>query len=625
MKKFTSLKLFVCAALMAFAGTMQAASTTVTFDFSTADGVTALGLTMPDSGAYMETSSMTITNGAISVNTTDGSTASRIWNTGKGSMPSALRIYSGGTLKLTVSSGAITAVTMTAASKNNFDFTSSPGDFTIDGTTGTWSGSAASITFTPASVQNRIRTIVVTYDTDATPTDSGETGGDDPAEPTVAELPYSEALTSSFGTMTTNNATIWTIASNYSCAKATGYKKGDNSANFEGSAVLYTPWLNVKDYDEVTLAFDNCINAYFNDLENEATLYVYTSETDSTQLTFTYPDAPSSGWSEFVSSSTDVACADAEQIRFGWVYTSSSSSAGTWELRNVSVSAEGYVAPPTFSPEAGTYTDMVEVTISAGEDCTIYYTIDGTEPTTSSATYTEAIVIDETTTVKAIAEDVTGELSEVATAEYIIVGADTVSLDYSEDFANGIGTMTNGNDKVWKKDSYNGTNYMKGSGYLNGANANVEEAIIATPWLDLTNVSSATLSFDHCIGFFRSADPATFLKVWVGNSGDLDDQLEITFPTVADDKNWSSFEACEVDLTQYCGQVVRIVFDYNSTTETAGTWEIANVKVTGQTETGINEVKFLSNDARAYDLQGRRVAQPTKGFYIINGQKVLMK
>ena len=32
-----------------------------------------------------------------------------------------------------------------------------------------------------------------------------------------------------------------------------------------------------------------------------------------------------------------------------------------------------------------------------------------------------------------------------------------------------------------------------------------------------------------------------------------------------------------------------------------------------------------TNDNRYYDLQGRRVAQPTKGLYIVNGKKTLVK
>ena len=43
--------------------------------------------------------------------------------------------------------------------------------------------------------------------------------------------------------------------------------------------------------------------------------------------------------------------------------------------------------------------------------------------------------------------------------------------------------------------------------------------------------------------------------------------------------------------------------------------------------TGVNEVRDLNTNVRDgyYDLQGRKVAQPTRGLYIVNGRKVIIK
>jgi len=43
--------------------------------------------------------------------------------------------------------------------------------------------------------------------------------------------------------------------------------------------------------------------------------------------------------------------------------------------------------------------------------------------------------------------------------------------------------------------------------------------------------------------------------------------------------------------------------------------------------TAINDVRCQKEEVRGeyYDLQGRRVSQPTKGFYIVNGKKVVIK
>ena len=50
------------------------------------------------------------------------------------------------------------------------------------------------------------------------------------------------------------------------------------------------------------------------------------------------------------------------------------------------------------------------------------------------------------------------------------------------------------------------------------------------------------------------------------------------------------------------------------------------LKIDGET-TGVNEVIEVKevNDDRFYDLSGRRVAKPTKGIYILNGRKVVVK
>ena len=43
--------------------------------------------------------------------------------------------------------------------------------------------------------------------------------------------------------------------------------------------------------------------------------------------------------------------------------------------------------------------------------------------------------------------------------------------------------------------------------------------------------------------------------------------------------------------------------------------------------TGISEIKTMRNAGNEifFDLQGRKVAQPTKGLYIVNGKKVVIK
>src|SRR5690242_13887437 len=79
------------------------------------------------------------------------------------------------------------------------------------------------------------------------------------------------------------------------------------------------------------------------------------------------------------------------------------------------------VATPTFNPAAGTYGSTQMVTISdATTGATIYYTTDGSTPTTSSTQYTGQITVSSTTTIEAMAAASGMTNSSVATATYTI-------------------------------------------------------------------------------------------------------------------------------------------------------------------------------------------------------------
>jgi hypothetical protein len=84
-------------------------------------------------------------------------------------------------------------------------------------------------------------------------------------------------------------------------------------------------------------------------------------------------------------------------------------------------------ATPTFSPGSGTYGSAQMVTINdATTGATIYYTNDGTTPTTSSAVYNGPITVSSTETLQAIAGASGYNNSTVASATYTI----SLSPDY---------------------------------------------------------------------------------------------------------------------------------------------------------------------------------------------------
>jgi hypothetical protein len=78
-------------------------------------------------------------------------------------------------------------------------------------------------------------------------------------------------------------------------------------------------------------------------------------------------------------------------------------------------------ATPTFSPAAGTYTSVQTVTISdATAGATIYYTTNGTTPTTTSTVFTAPIAVNSTETIEALATASGFSNSAVATATYTL-------------------------------------------------------------------------------------------------------------------------------------------------------------------------------------------------------------
>ena len=82
--------------------------------------------------------------------------------------------------------------------------------------------------------------------------------------------------------------------------------------------------------------------------------------------------------------------------------------------------AVGAPEAPVFSPVAGTYTEVQNVTLSCATDgATIYYTTNGDTPDDGSTEYTGAISVNEDMTIKAVAYKA-GVASSIASAAYVI-------------------------------------------------------------------------------------------------------------------------------------------------------------------------------------------------------------
>lgn len=86
---------------------------------------------------------------------------------------------------------------------------------------------------------------------------------------------------------------------------------------------------------------------------------------------------------------------------------------GTTYTATCAVTVEAAPDAPVFTVTEATFEGSMEVALSAAEGMAIYYTIDGTEPTTESTLYAAPFAITATTTVKAIAYDATAAKASV--------------------------------------------------------------------------------------------------------------------------------------------------------------------------------------------------------------------
>ena len=112
----------------------------------------------------------------------------------------------------------------------------------------------------------------------------------------------------------------------------------------------------------------------------------------------------------------------------GTQYTLKVTSSHNAQITAIKIYKASGIAVPTFSPAGGTYTEAQSVTISCTtENASIYYTTDGSTPTTTNSTlYEGEITISKTTTLKAIASDGTNT-SSVAEATYTIDAPITIA------------------------------------------------------------------------------------------------------------------------------------------------------------------------------------------------------
>ena len=100
-------------------------------------------------------------------------------------------------------------------------------------------------------------------------------------------------------------------------------------------------------------------------------------------------------------------------------------------------------ASPTFSPAGGSFSSAQSVTLAdATAGATIYYTTDGSSPTTASTKYSTAVTVGSTQTISAIAAAANYSNSAVAAATYTIVLPAAAAPTFSPAAGSYVGAQT---------------------------------------------------------------------------------------------------------------------------------------------------------------------------------------
>ena len=175
----------------------------------------------------------------------------------------------------------------------------------------------------------------------------------------VNSFPYTEAFTSSKGAFVIEGGTgnEWVFDANYG-AKASGrYKDATNQTrNHTVSTSLVSPWVDLTGLQGATLSFDHIINSYLDVSAGAAAVYIMAEgDVSWTDLNESFPEKPSSGYTDPLSVEIDISAYLGRRIRVKFSYMSTENSCGVWEIKNFKV--DSYVPAQVYSLYNGVITE----------------------------------------------------------------------------------------------------------------------------------------------------------------------------------------------------------------------------------------------------------------------------
>ena len=421
---------------------------------------------------------------------------------------------------------------------------------------------------------------------------------------TAEALPYEQSFAEGAGDFTIDNeigSGIWTPGSNSgnNFMKGTSYLGGKNT---EGESWLVSPEIDATTASNgVKLSFQHCINKFFGDVTQEATLWAREKGGDWKQFTISYP-TPNGTWSAFTEQVVDLSEYKGKIFQFAFKYVGHSTSAGTWEVMDVHVTDA--VVTAAFNAELPGADESLSLTVPA-TTTSVTINVTGNVAWTASASDGADVAPESgegagtvTVSFPANTDPAPKEYSVIVStddAAIIAAGGDefvfTITQEaasteakafpYEESFATSQGDFTiNDVNKptdlnyVWAFDS---RGFMKASAFKSNTNYDAESWLIS-PVVDLATAQNPELTFAHATNYFSSpAKAQEETSVWVREEGGAWAAVEgVNYPT---SQGWTFVDSGSLDLSAYKGKKIQIGFKYTSTATKSGTWEIQNFKL----------------------------------------------
>ena len=530
------------------------------------------------------------------------------------------RVYAKGTVNVVTTGENMTQVVFAVSAKGKFQLakiTANVGEVVVnaDAQTVTWTGAAKDVTFTVGEKADfgtkptkagQLCFDNITVVAGGTVTPSPEPNPDPQPQPDEKATIFSELFNVGQGDFTIDNKVmndpltyVWSFDEKRSLIKASAFVGGQKLA---AESWLVSPVIDLTQAKETELSFNEAGN-FFGGLDNfkaACTLKVKEEGGEWTDLAYNVA-ADGQSWTSGIATA-NLAAYDGKKIQLAFAYTSNTEFAGTWQIKELYVKAKTDKAPvvieaPVFTPKQGTYMDKVSVSIAAAEGLKVYYTLDGSEPTTASTLYEAAFDLTETTTVMAIAVDAEGNASPVAKAMYTIKATPVAPEN---------GALFNFNENKWnlpvsskEAGDFPITEVKEGDVTLTFTNGSIPTRL----WNDFNNGLQIRMYKE---GGSMTVTPAADQKV-----------VKVEFDATKLDVTASEGKLAEKVWT---GEAATVTFTANATSN------INYIIVTLSKQSGIEGVEAGEQTEKViYTIDGRRVQKAEKGVYVINGKKVVVK